>query len=103
MKNHSVKENCNQIASEQNMKNRSTNFFHLLPVSLTPVINIQSRIFFAHISVKIRNGAMGYSSARETDLSEKSRVARPLTYSEYKALKVDLTASIPEVGTPDRT
>jgi hypothetical protein len=70
--------NSNLTASQQNMKKLpiSQLLSHLSPVSLTPVINLSSRIL-PRIFVKIRNGTMIHGILRgpaETDLLENTEV-----------------------------
>ncbi len=63
---------CTQVSSQQKIKKIiPQNFFHLSPVSLTPVINIHSRLS-PRIFEKIRNGPNGiHSGARGTLIYEK--------------------------------
>ena len=66
---------CTQVSSQQkNKKIIPQNFFHLSPVSLTPVINIHSRLS-PRIFEKIRI-SIAYSEALGTMIYEKNLMSK---------------------------
>ncbi len=84
---------CTQVSSQQKKKIIPQNFIHLSLVSLTPVINIHSRLS-PRIFEKIRNGPNGIlRGPGDTDLwkktwSRNSRVRLPVTnVNQRKFLK----------------